>query len=191
GAGKADADLVAAEQRSLADAWRVLVIGELALPPAVYTGLGANIIEERVATVDSAVVQHHDAGIAAIDAIKHPNVNGIEAVTDAALSDRSDGWRGLLADGGHRRVEGNARQLRRATFKIILIALLPALERQRDDVGLQQGLETPILVVAQRQHVSQNLAAGRLRVSADECEGRAAAHHLSIIKIENATAGTV
>src|SRR6266705_4349521 len=95
GAGKADADLVAAEHRPLAHAWRVLVIDELALPPAVHTGVGADIIEERVATVDPAVVQHHDAGIAAIDTIKHPNVNGIEAVTDAALSDRSDGRRGL------------------------------------------------------------------------------------------------
>src|SRR5206468_5913741 len=101
GSGKANADLVTAEHRPLADAWRVLVIDELALPPAVHTGVGANLIKERVATVDSAVVQHHDAGIATIDAIEHPNVNGIKAVTDTALSDRSDRRRGLLTDGGH------------------------------------------------------------------------------------------
>ena len=52
---------------------------------------------------------YHDPGIAAIDAIKHPNVNGIEAVADAVLSDRSDGWPGLLADWGHDRVKGDIR----------------------------------------------------------------------------------
>src|SRR5438876_12217139 len=74
---------------------------------------------------------------------------------------------------------------------MILLALLPALERQRDDVSPQQGLEIPILVVAQRQHVSQYLAATRLRVGADVCEGRTAAHHLAVIEIQDATAGTV
>src|SRR5262245_5159796 len=67
GAGKADADLVASKNRPLADTWRVLVIDKLALPSAVQTGVGADIIEVRIATVDPAVVQHHDAGIAPID----------------------------------------------------------------------------------------------------------------------------
>src|ERR1700687_3369524 len=87
GAGKADADLVAAEHRPLALARRVLVGGEFALPPAVRAGVGADIIEERVAAADPAIVQHHDAGVAAVDAVKHPDVYRIEAVFDAVFSD--------------------------------------------------------------------------------------------------------
>src|ERR1700686_3315174 len=86
GAGKADADLVAAEHRPLALARRVLVVDEFALPPAVRAGVGADIIEECVAAAYSAIVQHHDAGIAAVDTVQHPDVDRIEAVFDAVFS---------------------------------------------------------------------------------------------------------
>src|SRR6202163_1946689 len=85
GAGKTDADLIAAEHRPLALARRVLVIDEFALPPAVRAGVGADIIEERIAAADPAIVQHHDAGVAAVDTVKHPDTNGIKTVADAAF----------------------------------------------------------------------------------------------------------
>src|SRR5438445_632260 len=67
GAGKADADLVAAEYRPLALARGVLVIDEFAFPPAIGAGVGTDIVEERIAAADPAIVQHHDAGVAAVD----------------------------------------------------------------------------------------------------------------------------
>src|SRR6202158_6189906 len=101
GAGNADADLVAAEHRPLALARRVLVVDEFALPPAVRAGVGADVVEERVATAYPAIVQHHDAGVAAVDAVEHPDVYRIEAVFDAVFSDRKYGRRGLFANGSH------------------------------------------------------------------------------------------
>src|ERR1700687_5664507 len=86
GAGKPDADFVAAEHRPFPLAWRVFVVDEFALPSAVRTGVGADIIEERIAAADSAVVQHHDAGIAAVDTVKHPDMNGIKPVADAVFA---------------------------------------------------------------------------------------------------------
>src|ERR1019366_986894 len=101
GARKTDADLVAAEHRPLALARRVLVIDEFTLPPAVRAGVGAEIIEKRIAAADPAIVQHHDAGVAAVDAVKHPDMNRIKSVPDAALSGRRYRRRGLFANGGH------------------------------------------------------------------------------------------
>jgi hypothetical protein len=43
--------------------------------------------------------------------------------------------------------------LRRAALKKILIALLAASERQGDPVGIEQGLELRIVVVAHRRYV--------------------------------------
>src|SRR4051794_31011312 len=88
GAGKADTDLIAAEHGPLALARGVLVIDQLAFPFAVRTGAGADIIEKAIAAADPAVVQHHDAGVAAVDAVKHPDVNGIKTVCDPAFSRR-------------------------------------------------------------------------------------------------------
>src|SRR5713226_3419331 len=103
----------------------MLVVDEFALPPAVRAGVGTDIIEERVAAAYSAIVQHHDAGVAAVDAVQHPDVDRIEAVFDAVFSDRKYRWRGRFANGSHHGVEGNARQLRRAAFETILLSLLP------------------------------------------------------------------
>src|SRR5215210_879128 len=108
GAGKADTDLIAAEHRPLALARGVLVIDELAFPFAVTAGAGADIIEKGIAATNPAVVQHHDAGVAAVDAVKHPYVNGIKAVSYAAFSRRPCRRRSRFADRRHHRVEGNA-----------------------------------------------------------------------------------
>src|SRR6478736_15644 len=66
-AREADADLVTSEQRMLVLCRGVLLIDELALPAAIRGGIGAEIIEERVAAEDAAVLQQHHAGLPAGD----------------------------------------------------------------------------------------------------------------------------
>src|SRR5882757_5674783 len=83
------------------------------------------------------------------------------------------------------------RQLGRVAFKKILIALLPAFERQTDLVGLEQRLEFGIVVVAQRRYVDHDVATLGFPVAADERESRIAAHHFAVIGIENAAARAV
>ncbi len=136
----------------------MLVIDQLALPPAVGTGVGADIVEEGVAAADPAVMQHHDAGIAAVNAVEHPDVDRVKPVGDAIGPGRHRGRRRRFADRGHHRTEGNAGQLRRAAFEQILLALRPALQRERDGVGLEQRLEIRIVVVAQRRDFDRHLA---------------------------------
>src|ERR1700722_8121316 len=85
--GKAEAALIAAEHRPFALVRRVLVIDEFALPAAVGAGVGADIVEKCIAAADPAIVQHHGPGIAAVDAVEHPDVNGIKTVADPARSD--------------------------------------------------------------------------------------------------------
>src|SRR6476659_9169579 len=58
-------DLVTAEQRMLVLCRGVLLVDELALPAAVRGGVGAEIIEERVAAEDAAFFQQHHAGLPA------------------------------------------------------------------------------------------------------------------------------
>src|ERR1700712_4959319 len=65
-AGKADADLMAAENRVLASRRRMLLVEDLALPPAVLRGVGADIVERRIAAEDAAVIKQHHAGQASI-----------------------------------------------------------------------------------------------------------------------------
>src|SRR5882757_511333 len=79
-AGKADADLVAAEERILVLGRRVLLIEDLAPPAAVRRNVGADIVEERIAAENAAFIEQHHAGQAAGDAVKHPDVDGIESV---------------------------------------------------------------------------------------------------------------
>ena len=72
-AGKADADFVAAEHR-IAFRCRVLLVDNLALPSTIGGGLGAEIIEERVAAEDVAVMQHHHSGKPACEPVEQPNM---------------------------------------------------------------------------------------------------------------------
>src|ERR1700730_1896065 len=74
---------------------------------------------------------------------------------------------------------------------MILLALLPAFERQGDLVGLEEGLESRIVVVPQCRYVDQYLAATGILIGADERESRIAAHHLAVIYIEDAAARTM
>src|SRR5260370_1054664 len=89
----------ASPRRSLAGRW--WGVQALPLPPAFGAGVGADINKERITAADLAVVQHHDAGVAAIDAVEHPDMNGVKTITDAAFSGRNDRRRRLFADGCH------------------------------------------------------------------------------------------
>src|SRR3954453_14795404 len=73
-AGKADPDLMAAENGILAFCRRVLLIEDLALPAAGRRGVAAKVIEECVAAENAAVMQQHDPGQAAFDPVEHPDV---------------------------------------------------------------------------------------------------------------------
>src|SRR5690349_14574833 len=75
GAGKADADLVAAKDRYLTRRRRVLLVEDFTLPAAVGRTVGAEIIEEGVAAEATAIYQQHHTGQAARDAIKRADVD--------------------------------------------------------------------------------------------------------------------
>src|SRR4051794_8084391 len=60
-AGKADADLMAAEDRNITPGRRVLLVEHLPLPAAVRRAVAADIVEEGVATQDAPVIEQHHA----------------------------------------------------------------------------------------------------------------------------------
>src|ERR1700722_2463656 len=90
---------------------RVLLIEDLALPAAIRRAVGPEIIEERIAAEDAAIMEQHDAGQAAVDAVEQPDVDGIQPVDDAALADRAQSRRDLVFDRGHHRAKDRARHL--------------------------------------------------------------------------------
>ena len=129
--------------------------------------------------------------VAAIDSVKHPDVNGIEPVSDSASAGGRYRWCGGFADRGHHRVEDNAGQLRGAAFEQILLPLRPSFERKRDVVGLEQGLVTRIIIVTDRRYVDQHLTIFAIPVRAHERESRIAAHHGALMDIEDAASRAV
>src|SRR5262249_39677362 len=107
-AGKTDADLMTAEHGVFAPGRRVLLVEDLAFPAAIGAGVGAEIIEERVAAEDAAVIEQHHAGHSAVDAIKRAKMDGIESVDDSTLAHAAGNWQRLLLDRRHHRFEGRA-----------------------------------------------------------------------------------
>src|SRR6478735_2694019 len=85
-AGEADADLVAAEHRIVLGR-RMLLVEDLAFPPAVRGRVAAEIIERGIAAEDAPAVDQHHAGQTAIDTIQHPHVHRVEAVGNPVLAD--------------------------------------------------------------------------------------------------------
>src|SRR5688500_1257244 len=119
GACKTDADLVAAEHRHLALRRRVLLVEHLALPAAVRRRVAAEIVEERVAAEDAAVMQQHHAVQPAVDAVERAQVHRVEAVGNAAFADRAEHRRALAVDAPHLRAEHGARHLRRGALEAV------------------------------------------------------------------------
>src|SRR5258708_13656477 len=74
---------------------------------------------------------------------------------------------------------------------MILLALLPTGERQRDVVGLQQRLEIRIVIMTYGRHLGRYFAVRGFPEGADEPESRVSTHHLVIIAIEDAAPRTM
>src|SRR5207302_11020441 len=98
GAGKTDADLMAAEYAVFAFRRRVLLVEDLALPAAVGRGIGAEVIEESIAAEDAAVQQQHDTRQAGLNAVECANLDGIEPIDNAALPDGADRRQRLVVE---------------------------------------------------------------------------------------------
>src|SRR5258708_2308935 len=191
GAGKADADLIAAEHRALALARRMFVVDEFAPPPAVRARIGADIVEEGIAAAHLAVVQDHDTCVASVDTVEHADVDRIEAVLDARLLERRNGRRGSFAERRDQHVERDARQLRDLALEAMLLALRPAPQRHRDFVGLQERPEIRIEIVPDRCDLDDDLAVLRQSLRADEAKDRVPAEDPVIIAIDDAAARPV
>src|SRR4029077_17834720 len=86
-AGETDTHFVTAENRVLVLGRRMLLVEDLPLPAAVFRSVAAEIIEECIAAEDAAVIEQHHPGQAALNAVQHAEVDGIEAVDDAPLPD--------------------------------------------------------------------------------------------------------
>ena len=125
-AGEADADLITAEQRMLGLRRGVFLIDELALPAAVRRAIGAEIIEERVAAENAAVMQQHHAGMPAGKAVQHPDVDRVESADDAAVADRTGRRNVVVAERRHDRAKHRAGVLHHFTREAIALALRPA-----------------------------------------------------------------
>ena len=63
----------------------MLLVGHLALPFAVGGGVVAVGEEERVAAAQLTIAHHHDALVAAMDAVEHFHGDVIEAVPDHVI----------------------------------------------------------------------------------------------------------
>src|SRR5207248_6080981 len=63
----------------------VLLVGEFALYLAVGAGVGAVTKEEGIAAANRAIAQHHDALVAALDAVQHFHPAVVEPVPDHDL----------------------------------------------------------------------------------------------------------
>src|SRR5882757_8616078 len=131
---------MAAEHRILTPCRCVLLVEDLALPAAILRRIGAEIVERRVAAEDAAVVEQHHPGQAAVDAIKHANVNGIEPVDYAAFADAAGDRDRFLLDRRHDRTEHRSWQFLQAAFKAVEVAIRPSARQQRRIVELESDL---------------------------------------------------
>src|SRR3954463_7829123 len=97
-----------AKQRMLVLCRGVLLVDELAFPAAVQRAVGAEIIEERVAAEDAAVLQQHHASLPAGDAVQHPDVDRVKPADDAAFADRPRRRDIVIAERRHDRAKPRA-----------------------------------------------------------------------------------
>ena len=189
-AGEADADLVTAEQRMLALCRGVFLIDELALPAAVRRGVGAEIIEEGVAAENAAVMQQHHAGMAAGNAVQHPDVDRVEPADDAAVADRTGRRNVVVAERRHDRAKHRAGVLHHVALEAIEFALRPAAHADGDFVGTDQRSALRRRAVAPGPEPGNDFAV-HILVAAEMGECRIAAEHLAVMGVQHAAAGAV
>src|SRR5581483_6386466 len=173
-----------AEQRTLAEARRVFAIDDLALPSAVLGIVGAEIIEIGITAADAPVLQHHDAGVAAINAVEHADVDGIESIADAIRADTAGRRRIGIVDRRQHALEDDPGECRGAAFGMEFAALPAAAEGHEDIVdGIQRRVRR-IIVVARHHHLRDDLLALHI-VVADEGRAGIAAIELAILGREH------
>ena len=165
GAGKANADFMAAEQRPVTLGLRVLAVDEFALPFAVRRGVGPDIVEIRVAAPDAAIVQQHHAAVARIDAVEHADVDRIEAVADSVCTNRPGRRRIRVVDLAQDGLEPEARQVRAAALEVNFVPLARAGVMQRDVVDVEHRDIAGVVVVARHEAFGGDDAVGLLEIA--------------------------
>lgn len=188
-AGKADADLVAAEDR-IGAGRRVLLVDDLALPQAVGRRIGAEIIEERIAAEQPAVLQQHHSGEAARKPVTQPDPHRIQPVDRAAGADRAGRRHRLLVERRHHRAERGDLILRLAACEAIERTIGATAGDNAIVVGAVQRAEARIDGVALAGDPADDLVAVAL-IAADMGEGRIAAEQPALMDIHHAAANHV
>ena len=95
-----------------------------------------------------------------------------------------------VADARQRGLEVDTGQLQRGAFEVDHVAVVGALQRDRDHVGAEQRLERRIGVVTLRRDLDVNAVAPG-GVIADECERRIAAAKFAVDGVDDAGAGAM
>ena len=168
----------------------VFLIDELALPAAVRRAIGAEIIEERVAAENAAVMQQHHAGMPAGKAVQHPDIDRVESADDAAVADHTGRRNVVVAERRHDRAKHRAGVLHHFTREAIDLALRPAADTERDLVGTDQRPRAWRRAVAPGPEPGDDFAVHDL-VAAEMGECRIAAKHPSGLGVEHAAAGAL
>ena len=181
---------MAAEHGILPHCRRVLLVEDLAFPTAVLRSVGTEIIEEGVAAEDAAVVEQHHAGEAPLDTVKHPDVNGIEAVDDAALTEATGDRDRFLLDRRHDGLERHARQLLQLALEAIEFTIRLAAGQQRCIVGAGHRPVVRIGIMPNGIDLDRDLVADLL-VGADMGEGRIATQHPAVARVHHAAADRI
>src|SRR3954470_10653261 len=176
-----------AEQRVLVLGRGVLLVDELALPAAIRGSVGAEIIEERVAAEDAAVLQQHHASLPAGDAVQHPDVDRVKPADDAAFADWPRRRDVVIAERRHDRAEHRAGVFDDGTREVPDVALRLAAYADCDCVGTDQVSPARRCAVAPGSEPGDDLAV-HIFVSAEMGEGRIAAEHCSGMGVEHAAA---
>lgn len=179
---------MAAEQRVLAFRRSVLLIEHLAFPAAVRRTVGAEVIEERIAAEDAALVQQQHAFQIAVDAVEHPQVHGIQPAGDAAVADRAARGKLVLVEPRHHRAKHQPRPFRRTALEAVDVALRPAAHAELAVVGPVERTDAGIDVVALAGDDGGDLAVLGFLVGAGMGERGIAAEHLARGAIHHAAA---
>src|SRR5438874_1265094 len=128
---------MAAEYRPVALGRRMLAVDEFALPSAVRRRVRPDIVEERIATPDAAVMQQHDTGVASIDPVEHADLDGVEPITDAVGADRTGRRRVSVIDRGQDGREPDPRQGGTAALEMNFLPAAHTRENHRDIVDVE------------------------------------------------------
>ena len=152
----------------------MLAIDKLAFPLAVGGRVGPDIVEERVTAPDAAVMQHHDTGIAPVDAVEHANVDRIEPVADTIGTDRTGRRRVEVVDRGQNGPEPDTRQGGAATLEVNFLSTGRARETQDGVVDVKHRNIIGIVIVTRHPDLGREDAVSRGETAIERRAGIAA-----------------